>query len=48
MPGERSGRTEAVRRKSGIPIGPKLRAELEGIAKAHAVKMPTLVSSPAS
>ena len=40
MPGERSGRTEAARRKNGIPIPAKLWAELEKIAKTHAVKMP--------
>jgi len=42
MPGERSNRTEASRRKSGIPIPAKLWEELEGIAKASAVKMPAL------
>jgi len=42
MPGERSGRTEATRRKSGIPLPAKLWEELEGIAKANAVKMPAL------
>ena len=47
LPGERSGRTEAVRRKSGIPIPPKLWEELEGIAKARAIKMPARTSSPA-
>jgi LDH2 family malate/lactate/ureidoglycolate dehydrogenase len=40
MPGERSSRTEAARRKSGIPIPAKLWEELEGIAKANGVKMP--------
>jgi LDH2 family malate/lactate/ureidoglycolate dehydrogenase len=40
LPGERSGRTEALRRKSGIPIPAKLWEELEGIAKASAVEMP--------
>jgi len=39
MPGERSKRTEARRRKSGIPIPAKLWGELEGIAKTHAIKM---------
>jgi ureidoglycolate dehydrogenase (NAD+) len=39
LPGERSDRTETARRKSGIPIAPKLWQELEGIAKASAVKM---------
>jgi ureidoglycolate dehydrogenase (NAD+) len=33
MPGERAGRTEIERRRSGIPIPAKLWAELEGIAK---------------
>ena len=42
LPGERAGRSEARRRKSGIPIPPKLWGELEGIAAAHAVKMPAL------
>jgi ureidoglycolate dehydrogenase (NAD+) len=40
MPGERSSRTEIARRKSGIPIPAKLWEELEGMAKANAVKMP--------
>jgi ureidoglycolate dehydrogenase (NAD+) len=40
LPGERSARTEAARRKSGIPIPAKLWKELERIAKAHAVRMP--------
>jgi ureidoglycolate dehydrogenase (NAD+) len=39
MPGERGSRAEVARRKSGIPIPPKLWEELEGIAKAHAIKM---------
>jgi ureidoglycolate dehydrogenase (NAD+) len=39
LPGERSSRTEATRRKSGIPIPPKLWEELESIAKKHAIKM---------
>jgi len=43
MPGERSGRTEAARRKNGIPIPAKLWAELEKIAKTCAVKMPAMV-----
>ena len=47
LPGERSARTEALRRKSGIPIPGKLWEELEAIAKAHAVKMPALLSAPA-
>ena len=40
MPGERSNRTEAARRKSGIPIPSKLWTELEEIAKAGAIRMP--------
>ena len=42
MPSERSGRTEAARRKDGIPIPGKLWEELEGIAKTYAVKMPAI------
>jgi LDH2 family malate/lactate/ureidoglycolate dehydrogenase len=44
MPGERSQRTEARRRKNGIPIPAKLWAELEKIAKQHNVKMPDMLS----
>jgi len=40
LPGERSGRTEATRRKSGIPIPPQLWEELEAIAKTGAINMP--------
>jgi ureidoglycolate dehydrogenase (NAD+) len=47
MPGERSTRTEVTRRKSGIPVPPKLWDELEGIARNAAVKMPALVTAPA-
>jgi ureidoglycolate dehydrogenase (NAD+) len=47
LPGERSARTEVLRRKSGIPIPGKLWEELEGIAKAHKIKMPALLSAPA-
>jgi len=47
LPGERSGRTEAARRKSGIPIPGKLWQELEGIAKSNAIKMPKVTSGPA-
>jgi ureidoglycolate dehydrogenase (NAD+) len=46
LPGERSGRTEATRRKSGIPIPAKLWDELATIAAAHAIKLP-LLSAPA-
>ena len=48
LPGERSGRTEAARRKTGIPIPPKLWDELETIAKANSIKMPALFSAPAT
>jgi ureidoglycolate dehydrogenase (NAD+) len=40
LPGERAGRTEATRRKSGIPIPPKLWDDLEAFAKPQAIKMP--------
>jgi ureidoglycolate dehydrogenase (NAD+) len=40
LPGERSNRTEVLRRKSGIPIPAKLWGELEGIAEANGVTMP--------
>jgi ureidoglycolate dehydrogenase (NAD+) len=38
LPGERSGRTEAARRKSGIPIPAKLWKELTIVAEANAVR----------
>ncbi len=47
LPGERAGRTETARRKSGIPIPAKLWKELEGVAKAHSIKLPGGSSSPA-
>jgi len=47
MPGERSGRTEAVRRQSGIPIAPKLWAELGEIAKSRGIEMPATSPSAA-
>lgn len=47
LPGERGSRTEARRRKSGIPIPAKLWTELEAIAKADGVKMPGLMSASA-
>ena len=47
MPGERSARTEAKRRKSGIPIPARLWAELAAIAKTDKVKMPETLSVPA-
>ncbi|MGB6536195.1 MAG: Ldh family oxidoreductase [Xanthobacteraceae bacterium] len=40
MPGERSNRTEVLRRGNGIPIPAKLWAELERIAVTYAVVMP--------
>ncbi len=40
LPGERSRRTEAMRRRSGIPIPGKLWAELKSIAEARRIKMP--------
>ncbi|HUI12489.1 MAG TPA: Ldh family oxidoreductase [Xanthobacteraceae bacterium] len=40
LPGERSARTEALRRKSGIPIPAKLWTELEGIAGKERVALP--------
>jgi len=40
LPGERGSRAEAARRKTGIPIPPKLWEELGAIAKAHDVDMP--------
>ena len=46
MPGERSQRTEARRRKNGIPIPAKLWQELEKIGKQHNVKVPAILSAP--
>jgi ureidoglycolate dehydrogenase (NAD+) len=43
LPGERSQRTEALRRKSGIPIPAKLWQELEAIAKTQAIRLPTMI-----
>jgi len=40
LPGERSGRTAAARRESGIPIPAKLWAELAAMAQARALRMP--------
>jgi ureidoglycolate dehydrogenase (NAD+) len=40
LPGERSGRTEAARRKSGIPIPPKLWDELETLTRPQSIRMP--------
>jgi ureidoglycolate dehydrogenase (NAD+) len=47
LPGERSGRTEARRRKKGIPIPPKLWQDLEKIGKQHNVKLPAVLTAPA-
>ena len=43
LPGERAGRTEIMRRKSGIPIAAKLWQELAAAAKAAGVRMPELL-----
>lgn len=48
LPGERAARTEAKRRKSGIPIPRTLWAELEAIAAAHAIRLPAILSPPAA
>jgi LDH2 family malate/lactate/ureidoglycolate dehydrogenase len=42
LPGERGSRTEAARRKTGIPIPTKLWEELAAMAKADGVKMPDI------
>jgi ureidoglycolate dehydrogenase (NAD+) len=47
LPGERSARTETRRRKSGIPIPPKLWQELEEIAREHSIRMPAPFSAAA-
>jgi ureidoglycolate dehydrogenase (NAD+) len=47
LPGERAGRSAAARRKSGIPIPPKLWEELAAVAKAHAIELPAILSAPA-
>jgi ureidoglycolate dehydrogenase (NAD+) len=47
MPGERGGRTEAARRKSGIPIPAKLWDELAAVANAHSIRMPSPLSAAA-
>jgi ureidoglycolate dehydrogenase (NAD+) len=47
LPGERSGRVETDRRKNGIPIPPKLWAELQAVATAAAIRLPALLSSSA-
>jgi ureidoglycolate dehydrogenase (NAD+) len=48
LPGERGSRTEAARRKSGIPIPAKLWEELAALAKADGVSMPEQLSVPAA
>ena len=45
LPGERAARTEAVRRKSGIPIPGKLWEELRAMAKANAIEMPSVLAA---
>jgi len=47
LPGERGGRTEAARRKSGIPIPAKLWEELAAVANAHSIRMPSPLSAAA-
>jgi ureidoglycolate dehydrogenase (NAD+) len=42
LPGERGRRTETQRRQNGIPIPPKLWAELEQIAKTLTVELPAV------
>jgi LDH2 family malate/lactate/ureidoglycolate dehydrogenase len=48
LPGERSARTEAARRKSGIPVPAKLWEELDAIAKANSIAMPAPLSPPSA
>ncbi len=45
LPGERSGRTEAKRRVSGIPVPAKLWEELKRIAEANAIKPPSTLAA---
>jgi ureidoglycolate dehydrogenase (NAD+) len=45
LPGERATRTEAVRRKSGIPIPEKLWDELRAVAEANGVGLPQTLSA---
>jgi LDH2 family malate/lactate/ureidoglycolate dehydrogenase len=45
IPGERGSRTEAARRKTGIPIPAKLWDELAAMAKADGVRMPEIGGS---
>ena len=44
LPGERAARTEAVRRKSGVPIPRKLWEELRAMAEANALQLPSSLS----
>jgi ureidoglycolate dehydrogenase (NAD+) len=46
LPGERSNRTEATRRKSGIPLPAKLWDELEAIARPQSIRMPDRLPPP--
>jgi ureidoglycolate dehydrogenase (NAD+) len=46
LPGERAARTEAVRRKSGIPIPGKLWEELRATAEVHGIELPRVFSAP--
>ena len=46
LPGERAACTEAVRRKSGIPIPGKLWEELAAIAAANRLSLPESLSPP--
>jgi ureidoglycolate dehydrogenase (NAD+) len=48
LPGERSARTEAERRQSGIPIPRTLWAELEAIAAANGIELPAMFPRPAA
>ena len=45
LPGERAARTEAVRRKSGIPIPERLWDELRALAEANGVELPQTLSA---
>jgi ureidoglycolate dehydrogenase (NAD+) len=45
LPGERATRTEAARRKAGIPIPAKLWEELAAVADANGIKVPARVAS---
>ena len=48
IPGERSNRTEAARRKNGIPIPAKLWTELQAIGRQHKITMPQTLAVPAA